>query len=100
MADEISHTVAFRGGIRIEILENTSFHAFGAGQSSGIPGEPGTPGTHHVIFTIGGNGVERLYYAQIDPEIVHDPNVNLIDYLLAGINTSRIKFLKGFNVVA
>lgn len=84
--DERSHTIAFRGSLRIEILENTSFHAYG-------------PDTHHVTFIVGGLGIERLYSAEVAPAVADGPTVDLIDYLISSINTRRSTFLKRFNVV-
>jgi hypothetical protein len=97
--EEQSHTVVFKGDLRIEILENTDFLAFGPGTASQYEGERGTPGTHHLIFIVGGPGVERLYYAQVEAKVADGPTTDLIDYLMGGINTGRVKFLKRFNVV-
>jgi hypothetical protein len=84
---EPSHTIAFYGDARIEILENVSFHAYG-------------PETHHVTFIVGGHGIERLYSAQVEPGIADGPTADLLDYLLSSINTSRSTFLKRFNVIS
>jgi len=84
--EEPSHTIAFKGELRIEILENTSFHAYG-------------PNTHHLTFIVGGVGIERLYSAEVPPEIADGLSTDLIDYLLENINTRMVQFLKRFNVV-
>jgi hypothetical protein len=81
-----THPVAFKGDLRIEILENTRFLPYGLR-------------THRLIFTVGGDGVVRLYTASIDQSIAYGPNADLVDFLLSGINTSRVVFLKRFSVV-
>jgi hypothetical protein len=97
---EPSHTVVIKDGLRIEILENTDYLAYGPGEPSHDPGKRGTAGTHHLIFIIGGPGIENLYYAQVKAKIADGPTADLIDYLMGGVNTGRVKFLKRFNVVS
>ncbi len=84
--EDPSHAIVFKDDAHIEILENTSFHAYG-------------PDTHHITFIVGGPGVERLYSADVRPDLADGPTADLVNYLLASINTRRSTFLKRFNVV-